>query len=74
MAFDAQRAGKNLQDILGRIRQVNSSIRENILEYRSRDTLESEQDEGKTMQDIRFYLLKSYKDIDRILTELDRYK
>lgn len=74
MPFDMQRAGKKLQDVLGRIRQVNSSIRENILEYRSRDTLESEQDEGKTMQDIRFYLLKSYKDIDRILTELDRYK
>lgn len=74
MAFDAQRAGKNLQDILGRIRQVNSSIRENILEYRSKDLLESEEDESKTMQDIRFYLLKSYKDIDRILTELDRYK
>ncbi|MBP6859273.1 MAG: hypothetical protein KBC69_01450 [Candidatus Magasanikbacteria bacterium] len=74
MPFDMQRAGKKLQDVLGRIRQVNSSIRENILEYRSKDVLESEEDERKTMQDIRFYLLKSYKDIDSILTELDRYK
>lgn len=74
MAFDAQRARKNLEDILGRIRQATSSIRENILEYRSKDALESEEDERKTMQDIRFYLLKNYKDIDRILTELDRYK
>lgn len=74
MPFDKQQAEAKLRDILGRIRDVSSSIQNNIIKYREKDTLVDEDDEYKTMRDIRYYLLDDYHKIDRILTELDRYK
>ena len=74
MAFDKQQAENNLRNILERIKSATHSIQENILGYRGHDTINTEDDEYKTMKDIRYYLLRNYKEIDSILTVLDRYK
>lgn len=74
MAFDRGQAERNLENILGRIREVSRTIERDILDYRSRDTLVSEEDESRTLRDIRAYALRAYRELDSILTELDRYK
>jgi hypothetical protein len=74
MPFDRQKSQATLENILDRIRAVNYSIQNEILIYRDRDTLVDEDDEYKTMRDIRLHLLEDYRKLDRILTELDRYK
>ena len=74
MAFDRRQAERNLVNILNRIRSLNISIQKDILDYRRQDTLVSEDDEYKTFSDIRFYALKAYRELDSILTQLDRYK
>jgi hypothetical protein len=74
MAFDKQRAERKLGDILQRIGRVTASMQEDIVKYRGKDTLQDEDDEYKTMRDIRFYLLKNYREVDGILTQLDFYK
>lgn len=74
MPFDRQKSQATLENILDRIRAVNYSIQNEILIYRDRDTLVDEDDEYKTMRDIRLHLLEDYRKLDRVLTELDRYK
>lgn len=74
MAFDRSRAEGNLRQVLESINQVENTLERDILNYRSRDTIVDEQDEYKTMRDIRFYTLKAYRGLDEILRFLDRYK
>ena len=74
MAFDRNQAEANLQEILRRIRDIDFSIDSDIVKYRQSDTLVDEEDEYRTMRDIREYLLRSYRRMDEILTILDRYK
>jgi uncharacterized coiled-coil DUF342 family protein len=74
MAFDRERAERNLKEILRRIREIDFTIDNEILDYRQYDTLVDEVDERKTMLDIRNYLLKAYNRMDEIITILDRYK
>ncbi len=74
MSFDKQQAQEKLESILDRVRMVNRSIQEEILDYRRSDSLQDEEDERKTMLDIRSHLLEDYRKLDRVLTELDRYK
>jgi hypothetical protein len=74
MAYNQDRAEENLRNILARIRSVNLGMEKDILDYRKNDTLTDESDELRTMRDIRFYLLRYYKEIDEILTDLDTYK
>ncbi len=74
MPFDKQKSQARLENILDRIRAVNYSIQNEILIYRDRDMLVDEEDEYKTMRDIRLHLLEDYRKLDRVLTELDRYK
>ena len=74
MAFDRRQAEANLQEILRRIRDIEFNIDKDIVRYRAQDTLVDEQDERRTMLDIREYLLRAYRRIDEVLTILDRYK
>ena len=74
MSFDKQQAQEKLESILDRVSMVNRSIQEEILDYRRSDSLQDEEDERKTMLDIRSHLLEDYRKLDRVLTELDRYK
>ncbi len=74
MAFDRQMAERNLKEILRRIREIDFTIDNEILDYRQYDTLVDEDDERQTMLDIRDYLLEAYNRMDKILTVLDRYK
>ena len=74
MAFDRRQAESNLREILDRIRQIDFSIDKDILQYRQQDTLVDEEDERRTMLDIREYLLRAYRRMDDVLTILDKYK
>lgn len=74
MAFNRGQAEANLREILRRIREIDFSIDNNILDYRKYDTLLDEEDEKRTMLDIREYLLRAYRRMDNILDILDRYK
>jgi uncharacterized protein with HEPN domain len=74
MAFNRKQAEANLQEILRRIREIDFSIDRDIIDYRKNDTLQDEEDEYRTMRDIRNYLLKAYRRIDELLTILNRYK
>lgn len=74
MAFNKEQARENLRSVLFRIESIEKTLENDILEYRSRDTIEDEDDEYKTMRDIRFYALKAYRGLDELLNFLDRYK
>lgn len=74
MAFDRRQAEANLRAILDRIRQIDFTIDNDILRYRAQDTIVDEEDERRTMLDIREYLLRTYRRIDEVLTILDKYK
>ena len=74
MTFDKQQVEKNLESISYKIKEVTLSIEKDILKYRSTDTIKDERDERETMRDVRYYLLRNYDEINRILRELDRYK
>ena len=74
MDFDKNEAQKNLSYILDSIGRVERSLEDDILRYRSHDTIDSQDDEFRTMRDIRFYTLRAYEDLDKILNFLDKYK
>ena len=74
MAFDRARAEDNLQNILNRVRGIHNIIQRDIIDYRRQDTLVSEEDESKTLRDIRFYLLRAHRETDELLRQLDKYR
>lgn len=74
MPFDKQQAEEKLRDVMWKIKEVSSSIQNDILRYREKDTLVDEEDEYKTMRDIRLYVLKNYERMDRILDDLRKYR
>jgi hypothetical protein len=73
MAFNSDAAEENLQNIIAKVRDINTSIQRDVVDYRRNDRLVDERDEYNTLRDIRFYLLRSYRELDEVLSRLDRY-
>lgn len=74
MPFEKQQAEEKLRDVMWKVKEVSSSIQNDILRYRENDTLFDEEDEYKTMRDIRLCVFKNYERMDRILDDLRKYR
>lgn len=69
--FDLQSAQEFQSRVIERVRQMERMLDAEVIAYYREDRVDSEQDARENLRGLHNYLKRAYKDLDRILTDIE---